>query len=63
MILCQTYGDTVTDPQTGISSNIWDDIGTDQAPAYVSDLYVDTPAVGNFSPGIPQCFTGSSGDF
>lgn len=45
-VLCQTTGSVVAR-----RSRIWDEIGA----GYVSDYYVDTPAVGKFSPGIPRC--------
>ena len=46
-VLCQTTGFLVAG-----RSRIWDEIG---AGRYVSDYYVDTPAVGKFSAGIPRC--------
>jgi hypothetical protein len=66
-ITCQTVGDTVTDPVTGVSSNIWDDVGTAGGGSgagvaffdlYISDLYATTPVTGDFSPGIPVCNNG-----
>lgn len=47
VIRCQTTGDEVN----GVSA-IWDQL---TIGGYVSDYYVDTPAVGAFSPGIPAC--------
>jgi surface antigen len=49
-IVCQTTGDTVNGTIGG-SSAIWDRL-TDGH--YVSDLYVDTPMVGQFSSPIPH---------
>jgi hypothetical protein len=46
-IACQTTGDDVN----GVS-NIWDELA---AGEYVSDYYTDTPGVGVYSQGIPQC--------
>jgi hypothetical protein len=56
-IVCQTQSVSVTDPVTGVSSDIWDDLGPSHAgnDIYISDLYVNTPVAGGFSPGIPQC--------
>jgi hypothetical protein len=61
-IACQTTGDSVTDPVTGVTSNIWDAVGFLAAGAddhstglYMSDLYATTPAVGGSTPGIPNC--------
>jgi hypothetical protein len=61
-IVCQTRGDSVTDPVSGFTSNIWDKIiiGGGGIPptvfyGYVSDLYASTPVAGDFSPGIPKC--------
>jgi hypothetical protein len=60
-IICQTYGDTVTDPGTGKSSVIWDRIGTNREDRYISDLYASTPNVGTLSPGLAECRSGSAG--
>jgi hypothetical protein len=46
-VLCQTEGSLVAN-----RSAIWDEIGPGR---YVSDYYLDTPAVARFSPGIPRC--------
>jgi surface antigen len=43
---CQTRGERVEE------SDVWDQIGPGQ---FVSDWYIDTPAVGEFSPGLPLC--------
>jgi hypothetical protein len=52
-IVCQTTGETVgPSPTTGNSSAIWDRLSSG---GYVSDLYVTTPAIGQFTPGIPSC--------
>jgi hypothetical protein len=52
-IVCQAVGETVgPSPATGNSSAIWDKLVNG---GWVSDLYVDTPNVGVFSPPIPQC--------
>jgi hypothetical protein len=56
-IACQITGGQVNGTNGG-SSAIWDRLGSG---GYVSDLYTDTPAVGAFSSGIPQCDTASSG--
>jgi hypothetical protein len=45
-IHCQTTGANVN------GSTIWDQL---TAGGYVSDWYVNTPNVGSFSPGLPQC--------
>jgi hypothetical protein len=66
-ITCQTVGGTVTDPVTGVSSDIWDDVGSAGGGSgagaaffdlYISDLYATTPVTGDFSPGIPECNNG-----
>jgi hypothetical protein len=52
-VLCQAIGETVgPSPATGNSSAIWDELA---GGGWVSDLYIDTPNVGAFSPPIPQC--------
>jgi uncharacterized protein YraI len=48
-IHCQLYGDSVTDPVTGVTSAVWDELGGGNTPTYVSDLYVTTPGVGVIS--------------
>jgi len=48
-IVCQTTGSEVN----GVS-DIWDELA---AGGYISDYYTDTPGVGVFTPGIPQCST------
>ena len=62
-IICQDLGQTVTDPVTGVSSNIWDKIGDGRVTMFISDLYATTPVAGDFSPGIPECadVTGGTG--
>jgi len=53
-ILCQTRGETVPDRQR--KSDVWDSIMTDDGRGgWVSDLYVNTPNIGRFSPPIPVC--------
>jgi ABC-type thiamine transport system substrate-binding protein len=54
-VFCQQNGNAVTDHVTGVTSDIWDGVTiNDVFQGYVSDLYVDTPAAGQFSPGIPR---------
>ncbi|MBV9416815.1 MAG: hypothetical protein JO363_17665 [Solirubrobacterales bacterium] len=60
-IICQDLGETVTDPGTGVSSNIWDKVGDGRVTMFISDLYATTPVAGDFSPGIPQCADVTSG--
>jgi hypothetical protein len=62
-IICQDLGETVTDPVTGVSSDIWDKVGDGRVTMFISDLYATTPVAGDFSPGIPQCadVTGGAG--
>jgi hypothetical protein len=60
-IVCQDLGQTVTDPWTGVSSNIWDKVGNGRVSMFISDLYATTPVAGDFSPGIPQCADVTSG--
>ncbi len=50
-VLCQLRGEQVLGP-SGSTSAIWDRL-TDED--FVSDLYLDTPAVGRFSSTLPQC--------
>jgi hypothetical protein len=50
-VACQTTGETVSSSKFG-STTIWDKL-TDGS--YVTDLYVDTPGAGAFSPPIPHC--------
>ncbi|MCA1837038.1 MAG: hypothetical protein LC721_12225, partial [Actinobacteria bacterium] len=45
-IACQTTGTDLN------GSRIWDKLDTG---GYLSDYYTDTPAVGNFSPGVARC--------
>ena len=43
---CQVFGDSVTDPVTGVTSAVWDELGgAGSTPTYVSDLYLTTPGV------------------
>ncbi len=49
MIACQTNSGAAVG-----GSPIWDELA---GGGYVPDYYVDTPAVGTFSPGLPQCST------
>ena len=49
-IACQTTGSSVN------GSAIWDKLSTGP---FVSDYYVNTPNVGTYSPGLPQCTIGS----
>lgn len=52
-IVCQSIGETVgPSPATGNSSAIWDKL---DSGGWVSDLYIDTPNAGTWSPPIPQC--------
>lgn len=46
-VVCQAKGSTAVG-----GSFVWDSIGAGQ---FVSDYYVDTPVVGDFSPGLPAC--------
>ncbi|MCU1622079.1 MAG: hypothetical protein JWL79_924 [Frankiales bacterium] len=50
-VRCQVHGMMVTRSDTGARSDVWDynDGG------YTSDLYVSTPNVGTFSPGMTDC--------
>ena len=49
-IVCQTRGATLS--EAGYTSAIWDKtIEGDWA----TDLYLNTPVYGDFSPGIPRC--------
>jgi hypothetical protein len=56
-IVCQTYGEVLTDPVTGASSDVWDLLGGDQS-GYISDLYVNTPGVGTET--LTPCAYGNS---
>lgn len=52
-IVCQARGERVgPSPATGNSSSVWDRL---QNGGWVSDLYITTPNVDQFSPPIPQC--------
>jgi hypothetical protein len=48
--VCQTKGDEVSNGHA--SSRIWNRLSDG---TYVSDFYVNTERVGEFSPGIPRC--------
>ena len=50
-IACQTRGDNVTAPN-GVQSSVWDQLTNSY---FISDLWVTTPNVNQFTPGIPQC--------
>ena len=54
-VACQLYGDAVTDPVTGVTSSVWDELGGGNTPTYVSDLYLNTPGVGVIS--VTPCQT------
>ncbi len=52
-IVCQTEGETVgPSPSSGVSSSVWDKL---TSGAWVSDLYIDTPGFGTWTPTIPRC--------
>jgi hypothetical protein len=52
-IVCQDRGELVgPSPSNGSVSDIWDRL---DSGGWVSDLYVTTPVVGDFSPPIPHC--------
>jgi hypothetical protein len=50
-VACQARGQLVLGP-SGRSSAIWDRLANG---AFVSDLYLNTPAVGRFSSAVPRC--------
>jgi hypothetical protein len=50
-VACQAEGQTMTST-SGQPSAIWDELGSG---AFVSDLYLNTPNVGRYSPPLPQC--------
>ncbi len=50
-IVCQTWGELVT-PTHGSPSRIWDKLPNSH---YVSDDYISTPGVNEFTPGIGVC--------
>jgi hypothetical protein len=55
-IFCQRRGDRVTD--RGYSSSVWDSVeATDGSGrwGWVSDLYVNTPNIDEYTPGISVC--------
>ena len=44
-VICQSVGDTFTDPVNGtVSGDIWDRVLYNGQPGYISDLYVSTPS-------------------
>ncbi len=47
-IVCQDYGDSVH------GSTIWDQLDSPYS-GWSSDWYINTPNIGSFSPGVPQC--------
>jgi hypothetical protein len=52
-IVCQAEGETVgPSPSSGVSSSIWDNL---TSGGWVSDLYIDTPGFGTWTPSIPRC--------
>ena len=52
-VVCQAEGETVgPSPSSGVSSSIWDKL---TSGGWVSDLYVDTPGFGTWTPSIPRC--------
>jgi hypothetical protein len=52
-IVCQAEGETVgPSPSSGVSSSIWDKL---TSGGWVSDLYIDTPGFGTWTPSIPRC--------
>jgi hypothetical protein len=53
-INCQTSGGSYATGGTPSTDSIWDQLTNG---AYVADWWTTTPAVGTFSPGIPQCNT------
>jgi hypothetical protein len=52
-IVCQVRGGKVSVDHR--ASRIWDQLYDRRTGPYVSDLFVDTPAVGRFTKGIPRC--------
>jgi len=50
-IICQMHGEWVSDGTYW--SDIWDLIN--DGDGWVSDLYVNTPVIGQFTPGIGEC--------
>lgn len=51
-IACQVAGTPYSTGGSPASDSIWDQLTNG---AYVADYWLSTPAVGTFSPGIPQC--------
>jgi hypothetical protein len=49
-VVCQVAGEEVKDGT--YTSIVWDRL---RDGGYVSDLYVNTPSIGTFTPGIPRC--------
>jgi hypothetical protein len=58
-VVCQLYDDAVTDPATGVTSSVWDQLAGGDTITYVSDLYVTTPGVGVIS--VTPCQTAGGG--
>ncbi len=56
-IACQTSGGTYATGGSPATDSIWDQL---TSGSYVADFWVNTPAVGTFSPGIPRCVPGPS---
>ncbi len=50
-VVCQAVGQTMTSA-SGQPSAIWDELGSG---AFVSDLYLNTPNVGEYSSPLPHC--------
>jgi len=50
-LLCQASGQRMLGP-SGLDSAIWDRLASG---GFVSDLYLNTPAVGKFSSTLAQC--------
>jgi len=53
---CQLRGQALSSAN-GAASDVWDAL--EDGGGYVPDLYLDTPGVGAYSPGIPRCPHGS----
>ena len=49
-VVCQAWGETVSNGY--YSSAVWDKLANG---TWVTDFYVDTPNIGQFSPPIPAC--------
>ncbi len=55
---CQIAGELTVGP-SGQTSGIWDRLTTG---GFVSDLYLTTPAIGQFSAVLPRCFGLTAGN-